>query len=205
MIPGQRILPASAPTLGKVDKYSAKRVVPPPGTKLRRAGTTLAMMNSQGARDVPKRDSFSRISICDVKQWSTRADGRRWRQDGCRAGLRGAGADGPVGAMVADCQPAIVPAELDFCHTSDRNRRAGSANAQLAPRNGCRCADRLRSEPTPDRARWRSDPASHLKPRHQRALYPSSGRETISAAAVPSATAANCFRAPVLGMQPVAT
>ena len=64
--------------------------------------------------------------------------------------------------MVAGSQPAAVPAQLDFYHPPDRNRRAGSADAQLAAGNGCRCADRLRSEPAPGRARRISDPADHL-------------------------------------------
>src|SRR5712664_2394352 len=122
------------------------------------------MLDSQGARR-PKTRQFSWISIGDVKQWSTRAGGRRRHPSGAAARLRCAGADGAIGAigaMVADSHPAAVPAQFDFCHPSDRNRRTGSANAQLAAGNGCRCADRLRSEPASGRAHRISDAANHL-------------------------------------------
>ena len=79
--------------------------------------------------------------------------------------------------MVAGSQPAAIPAQLDFCHPSDRNRRAGSANAQLAAGNGSRCADRLRGEPAPGRARRNSDAADHLNQASACAL-PSAGRAT---------------------------
>jgi hypothetical protein len=116
------------------------------------------MLNSQGGA-TPQNATVQPDFDADVKQWSTRAGGRRRHPSGATARLRCAGA---IGAMVAGSQPAAVPSQLDFHHPSDRNRRAGSADAQLAAGNACRCADRIRSEPTPGRAPRTSDPADHL-------------------------------------------
>jgi hypothetical protein len=122
----------------------------------------LAMGMWQTARNVPKRDNSAGFRSSDVKRWPTTADPGQWRPCGRNPGQRCAGADGRLGATVAGFDPAAVEAQFDFCHASDRDRRAGAANPQPAAGNACRRANRLPGEPAPGRGRWLSDPANHL-------------------------------------------
>ena len=100
------------------------------------------------------------VSICDVKQRSTRTDDRRRRPGRRQARLRRAGAGGTHGSVVARAGPADVAGRL--CRSFDRNRRVRSANAQLAAGNTGRCAGRLRGTPISGPERRRPNAANHL-------------------------------------------
>ena len=92
------------------------------------------------SRNVTVQPDFD-LTMSDTDQPETdNEDGVALRR---QARLRRAGAGGHVGAMVADPESAAVPAQLDLCHASDRDRRACAANPQLAAGDACRCADRL--------------------------------------------------------------
>ena len=135
---------------------------------------------SQG-RNVPKRDSSAgcRFTMLDTDRPA--ADGR---DDGVRSDAKPACvALVPMvtaGAMVADPRPSAVPPNSTFVDPSDRNRRAGSADAQPAAGNARRCADAptapTSTGPTaPASGRGKSSEFARLAPCRRAGGEPSAG------------------------------
>jgi len=142
------------------NKYSGNHVVEPPGT-------TPVDRHSSCDDEIEKGVASQNLTVqpdfdCHVEYRRTRAERRRWRPAGSKARLRRAGPGDLIGAMVAGSRPAAAPAEPGFCHASDRNRRAGPANAALVPGNGRRRAECLPCAPTPGSGCRHPDAANHL-------------------------------------------
>jgi len=158
VIPGRRMVPVSA---------STPVINIPETTSLSRREQPHVDRHSSCDDEIEKGVASQNLTVqpdfdCHVEYRRTRAERRRWRPAGSKARLRRAGPGDLIGAMVAGSRPAAAPAEPGFCHASDRNRRAGPANAALVPGNGRRRAECLPCAPTPGSGCRHPDAANHL-------------------------------------------
>ena len=117
-------------------------------------------IRSQMGRDVPKRDSFKPVTVCDAGCRSIRGDfGRRVRQPRRRACLRRSGANPD---LAPDASRRHAAARSELSHPIDRDRRPSAANPQPAARFACRRADGLWRQPKQALRHRLPDPADHI-------------------------------------------